>query len=130
MPQRDADEVVKMLEKVISGGTGTKAAVPGYLVAGKTGTARKAVAGGYGNDYVALFAGLAPASNPQLAMAVVVNDPKGDRYYGGQVAAPVFSEVMSGALQLLNIPPDAEPAGGEGSKMRFVKHEEVKDAHA
>ncbi|WKE66079.1 penicillin-binding transpeptidase domain-containing protein [Gallaecimonas kandeliae] len=103
-----AREVLHMMESVVRpGGTAPKAAVPGYRVAGKTGTARKAVAGGYGNEYVASFAGLAPASHPKLAIVVMINEPSGDLYYGGDVAAPVFSSVMGGALSLLNVTPDA-----------------------
>lgn len=101
-----AQEVMEMLIGVTEpGGTAKKAHIDGYPVAGKTGTARKAVAGGYGEDYVALFAGVAPVHNPRLAMVVVINEPKGDRYYGGDVAAPVFAKVMSGALQMLNVEP-------------------------
>ena len=101
-----AQGVMEMLVGVTEkGGTARKAHIEGYPVAGKTGTARKAVAGGYGEDYVALFAGVAPVHNPRLAIAVVVNEPKGDRYYGGDVAAPVFASVMSGALQMLNVEP-------------------------
>ncbi|MFV7784241.1 peptidoglycan D,D-transpeptidase FtsI family protein [Shewanella marisflavi] len=101
-----ARNVMQMLIGVTEpGGTAKKAHIDGYPVAGKTGTARKAVAGGYGEDYVALFAGVAPVHNPRLAMVVVVNEPKGDRYYGGDVAAPVFAKVMSGALQMLNVEP-------------------------
>jgi len=101
-----AQSVLEMLIGVTEkGGTATKAHIEGYPVAGKTGTARKAVAGGYGEDYVAIFAGVAPVHNPELAIVVVVNEPKGDRYYGGDVAAPVFATVMSGALQMLNIEP-------------------------
>jgi cell division protein FtsI (penicillin-binding protein 3) len=108
IPRQHADDVLKMMESVIGpGGTARQAAIPGYRVAGKTGTSRKAIAGGYGSDYVGVFAGMAPVSNPRLAMVVVINEPQGDEYYGGQVAAPVFAEVMSGALQLLNIRPDA-----------------------
>ncbi|ABV89127.1 peptidoglycan glycosyltransferase FtsI [Shewanella pealeana] len=101
-----AQDVMEMLVGVTEkGGTARKAHIEGYPVAGKTGTARKAVAGGYGEDYVALFAGVAPVHNPRLAIAVVVNEPKGDRYYGGDIAAPVFASVMSGALQMLNVEP-------------------------
>ncbi|MDX1267047.1 MAG: penicillin-binding transpeptidase domain-containing protein [Oceanisphaera sp.] len=107
VPKQHADAVLHMLESVVGpGGTARKAAIPGYRVAGKTGTSRKAIAGGYGSDYVGVFAGMAPVSNPRLAMVVVMNEPQGDKYYGGDVAAPVFAEVMSGALQLLNIRPD------------------------
>ena len=100
-------QLIKMMEAVLDeDGSGHRAAVEGYRVAGKTGTSRKAVAGGYGNDYVGLFAGLAPISNPKLALVVVINNPKGDKYHGGEVAAPVFSKVMGGALQILNVPTD------------------------
>ena len=107
IPKQHADSVLQMLETVVGpGGTARKAAIPGYRVGGKTGTSRKAIAGGYGSDYVGVFAGMAPISNPRLAMVVIMNEPQGDKYYGGDVAAPVFAEVMSGALQLLNIRPD------------------------
>lgn len=102
-----AHELVGMLETVTGPeGTGQGARVEGYRVAGKTGTSRKAVAGSYGNRYVASFAGLAPASNPELAIVVVINDPDGEHYYGGQVAAPLFADVMSAALRLFDVPPD------------------------
>jgi len=101
-----AKAVMHMLVGVTEqGGTATQAHIDGYPVAGKTGTSRKAVAGGYGDDYMALFAGVAPVHNPRLAIAVVINEPKGDRYYGGDVSAPVFAAVMSGALQMLNVEP-------------------------
>ncbi|MCU7838637.1 MAG: penicillin-binding protein 2 [Candidatus Thiodiazotropha sp. (ex Troendleina suluensis)] len=106
--QSTARTVVKMLEAVVtSEGTAPQAAVPGYRVAGKTGTAKKSVAGGYSEDkYLSLFVGLAPASDPRLVMAVFIDEPRGKEYYGGLVAGPVFSKVMSGALRLMNIPPD------------------------
>ncbi|MES9833713.1 MAG: penicillin-binding protein 2 [Candidatus Thiodiazotropha sp. DIVDIV] len=106
--QSTARNVVAMLESVVSReGSAPMAAVPGYRVAGKTGTAKKSVAGGYSEDkYLSLFVGMAPASHPRLVMAVFVDEPKGEEYYGGQVAGPVFSKVMSGALRLLNIAPD------------------------
>ncbi|PMJ90100.1 peptidoglycan glycosyltransferase FtsI [Vibrio sp. 10N.261.55.A7] len=103
----NAQLVLEMLETVTQpGGTATRAAVPGYRIAAKTGTSRKAVAGGYGDEYFAYTAGVAPASNPRLALVVVVNEPQGDNYYGGSVAGPVFSEIMKGALQILNVAPD------------------------
>ncbi len=103
-----ARDVVRMMEGVISrDGTGLKAAVTGYRVAGKTGTARKLAAGGYAQDrYTAVFAGVTPASAPRLAIVVVIDDPRGALFYGGDVAAPVFSTVASGALRLLAVPPD------------------------
>ncbi|ETX10366.1 cell division protein [Marinomonas ushuaiensis DSM 15871] len=102
-----AKDVVKMMESVVQKGSGKAAKIPGYRVAGKTGTVHKVGSKGYEYDqYIALFAGVAPASNPRLAMVVMVNDPKGREYYGGEVAAPVFSRVMEGALTTLNIYPD------------------------
>ena len=104
-------EVLLMMEKVVAtGGTGRRAAVNNYRVAGKTGTVKKAGRGGYADKrYLSLFAGVIPASNPRLAMVVMVDDPKGKEYYGGLVAAPVFAEAMTGAMRLLNITPDGLP---------------------
>lgn len=103
-------QVRGMMEQVVDPrGTGMRAAIPGYRVAGKTGTVRKPIAGGYAEDrYTAIFAGMVPAGDPRLIMVVTVDEPRGDQYYGGQVAAPVFARVMGGAVRLLNIPPDAE----------------------
>ncbi|SHG00612.1 peptidoglycan synthetase FtsI [Marinomonas polaris DSM 16579] len=107
IPQKVAHDVVKMMESVVQRGSGKAAQIPGYRVAGKTGTVHKVGSKGYEYDqYIALFAGVAPASNPRLAMVVMINDPKGREYYGGEVAAPVFSRVMEGALTTLNIYPD------------------------
>lgn len=103
----DAMSVLHMLEAVTQpGGTATRAAVPGYRVAAKTGTSRKAAAGGYSDEYVAITSGVAPVSDPRIALVVVINEPQGDQYYGGAVAGPVFSEIMKGALQILNVAPD------------------------
>jgi len=102
-------ELVTMMEEVVGDeGTARRARVMGYRVAGKTGTAWKASnTGGYTtNKYMAVFGGVVPASNPRLAAVVVIDEPTGGAYYGGEVAAPVFSAVMSGALRLLAIPPD------------------------
>ena len=96
-----------MLEHVVNEHY-TVAKIDGYRVGGKSGTAIKAFAGGYGNDYVGLFAGVAPISDPQIAVVVVIDDPGGDLYHGGEVAAPVFSRIVKGTLQLLNVPPDAD----------------------
>ncbi len=104
--------VRRMMELVVArGGTGTRAAVPGYRIAGKTGTVKKSGAGGYVEDsYLAVFAGIAPASDPRLVMVVMIDEPRGEEYYGGAVAAPVFGKVMAGALRLLDIPPDDLPS--------------------
>jgi cell division protein FtsI (penicillin-binding protein 3) len=120
--QETAAAVRRMLEEVVRpGGTGTGAAVPGYRIAGKTGTSWKFAAGGYSKDkYISVFAGLAPASNPRLAMVVVIDEPSGELYYGGDVAAPVFADVMAESLRLLAIPPDSLPAIDPNSRMRAM----------
>lgn len=104
-------QVLAMMEKVVEpGGTATRAAVANYRVAGKTGTAKKSISGGYADKrYQSVFAGIIPASAPRLAMVVMVDEPRGEEYYGGAVAAPAFAEVMTGAMRLLNIAPDALP---------------------
>jgi cell division protein FtsI (penicillin-binding protein 3) len=101
-------ELVTMLESVVAAeGTGKLAAIPGYRVAGKTGTAWKATAGGYSTDrYMAVFGGVAPESAPRLAAVVVIDEPSAGLHMGGQVAAPVFSRVIGGALRLLAVAPD------------------------
>jgi cell division protein FtsI (penicillin-binding protein 3) len=105
-----ADDVLGMLASVVDadqGGAATDANVPFYSVAGKTGTAH--VVGEFGyeeNLHNSLFAGLVPASKPRLVIVVVVNEPKGDEHYGGQVAAPVFSRIAAGAMRILNVSPD------------------------
>lgn len=122
MPAVVARQVRDMLEQAVGpDGTAPEARIAGYRVAGKTGTVHKSVAGGYSdNQYLSVFAGMAPASDPRLVMVVLVDEPSGSQYYGGQVAAPVFSRVMSGALRLLAVPPDDVPLlqtrkpGGEG----------------
>lgn len=114
--------VRRMLEEVVRpGGTGTKAAVDGYRIAGKTGTAWKFATGGYSEDkYISIFAGLAPASNPRLATVVVIDEPGGELYYGSDVAAPVFADVMSESLRLLAVAPDATPARDPNSVMQAM----------
>jgi cell division protein FtsI (penicillin-binding protein 3) len=104
-----ANSVLGMMEQVVSEeGTGMAAAVPNYRVAGKTGTTRKFTSGGYSADrYTAVFAGVAPVSNPRLAVVVVIDEPDGVSYYGGKVAAPVFSRIVADAVRILAIPPDA-----------------------
>jgi cell division protein FtsI (penicillin-binding protein 3) len=101
-------ELVGMLETVVTAeGTGKLAAIPGYRVAGKTGTAWKATAGGYSTDrYMAVFGGVAPASEPRLAAVVVIDEPSAGEHMGGQVSAPVFSRIVGGALRLLAVAPD------------------------
>ncbi len=117
MKPETARQIRTMLEQVVGPeGTARKAAISGYRVAGKTGTVKKtAPGGGYLDDrYLSVFAGIAPASDPRLVMAVMIDDPDKDKgYYGGAVAAPVFREVMTQALRLLNVSPDAVEAGGQ-----------------
>lgn len=109
--ERVAHELIGMMEDVVSqSGTGKSAALTGYRVAGKTGTAWKLTETGYGTEgdrkYTATFGGIVPASRPKLAAIVVIDEPGGKKYYAGDVAAPVFANVMAGALRLLGIPPD------------------------
>jgi cell division protein FtsI (penicillin-binding protein 3) len=104
-----ARSVRTMLEQVVTReGTALKASIPGFRVAGKTGTVKKSSAtGGYTESlYLSVFAGMAPASNPRLVMVVMIDEPSAGEYYGGAVAAPVFSSVMEGALRQLNVAPD------------------------
>jgi cell division protein FtsI (penicillin-binding protein 3) len=101
--------LLQLMEKVVTaeGATGKRAAVVGYRVSGKTGTAWKSNAGGYSTDkYMAVFGGVVPATHPKLATVVVIDEPSGGQYHGGDVAAPVFSSVMTGALRLMDVPPD------------------------
>lgn len=112
IPADVARQVMAMLATTSeAGGTATRARITGYTLAGKTGTARKAVAGGYARRYMSLFAGLVPAQHPRYAIAVVVDDPDGRRggYGGGAVAAPIFSELVGRMLHLQEVPPDAPP---------------------
>ena len=106
--KKTVGELRAMLESVVlPGGTAPLAQVAGYRVAGKTGTAHKLEGGRYVNRYVASFVGMAPVSAPRLIIAVMIDEPGGKEYYGGQVAAPVFSRVMGEALHMLNVPNDA-----------------------
>jgi cell division protein FtsI (penicillin-binding protein 3) len=98
----------RMLEMAVQpGGTAPKAQVTGYRVAGKTGTAHKLEGRGYINKYVSSFVGFAPVSDPRLVVAVMIDEPSAGQYYGGSVAAPVFSAVTGSALRMLGVPTDA-----------------------
>ena len=116
-----ARAVRHMLELVTSaGGTAPRAQVTGYRVAGKTGTAHKIEGHAYTNKFIASFVGFAPVSNPRLVVAVMLDEPSAGQYYGGAVAAPVFSIVTGAALRMLGVPTDAPqnnvilpPEGGE-----------------
>jgi cell division protein FtsI (penicillin-binding protein 3) len=101
-----ANRMMSMFRSVVVEGTGGEAAIPGYTVAGKTGTAQKAENGRYVSKYVASFVGLVPAKKPRLAILVMVDEPRGD-IYGGVVAAPIFRDIARFALQYLEVPPDA-----------------------
>ncbi|APX93630.1 cell division protein [Halomonas sp. 1513] len=109
-----AYDLLRIMEESVQPTTGgRRAAVPGYRVAGKTGTVRKTAAGGYAEDaYRSVFAGIAPVSEPRIVTVVMIDHPRGGEYYGGAVAAPVFSRVVGSALRLLDVPPDQrrEPA--------------------
>ncbi|MCC7486971.1 MAG: penicillin-binding protein 2 [Burkholderiales bacterium] len=104
-----ARAVRRMLELAVApGGTGPRAQVPGYRVAGKTGTARKLEGGVYTQrKYVSTFVGIAPASSPRIIVAVLIDEPSAGQYYGGAVAAPVFAQIAAGTLRILGVPPDA-----------------------
>ena len=121
---RTAREVRAMLELAVQpGGTAPRARVMGWRVAGKTGTAHKQENGSYAPDkYISSFVGLAPASAPRIVVAVMLDEPSAGKYYGGVVAAPVFAQVVQGALRLLNVPHDAPlepvPLPGEGEEAR------------
>lgn len=107
-PAQTARELLAMLEMAAQqGGTAPRAQVPGYRIAGKTGTAHKVEGGAYADKYVASFVGLAPVSDPRIIVAVMIDEPAAGQYYGGEVAAPVFSEVTGGALRALGVAPDA-----------------------
>jgi cell division protein FtsI (penicillin-binding protein 3) len=109
LDEHTAHELVGMLESVVvaEGATGKRAAIPGYRVSGKTGTAWKASAGGYSQDrFMAVFGGVAPVSEPRLAAVVVLDEPNAGQHQGGEVSAPVFSAVVGGALRLLAVAPD------------------------
>ena len=108
MSVETAQAVRKMMQRVISDkGTGKRASVANYSVAGKTGTVHKFIAGGYAEDrYLSIFAGMVPADKPELVMVVMIDEPRKGEYFGGLVAAPVFAKVMSGAMRLLDIAPD------------------------
>ena len=106
----------RMMQSVVSSGTGKAAAIPGYTVAGKTGTTHISENGSYADDrYLSLFAGMVPAENPSMVAVIVIKEPRG-RYYGGEVAAPVFSKIMAGALRIRNVNPDGQQVYARSSQ--------------
>lgn len=104
-----ARQMLTLLESVFEkGGTAERISIPGYRVAGKTGTAKMVGVGGYQkHQYISSFVGIAPLANPRLIVTVVIHDPKGKNYYGGLVSGPVFQKIMEGTLRLMDVPPDA-----------------------
>jgi cell division protein FtsI (penicillin-binding protein 3) len=129
---RTARELARMLEGVVVRGTGKSAAIPGYRIAGKTGTARKNIPGrGYAQDrFVASFAGFGPASRPRLAGLVVLDSPSRGEYYGGLVSAPVFGRIMADALFYLGVPPDEDPWQAREQAMEASRKGAVKRSGA
>ena len=114
--EKTSEELRFALEQVVAKGTGKQAYIPGYRVAGKTGTSNKIVDGKIAEGrYIASFVGFAPANQPRLALLVMVDEPQG-AYWGSQVAAPTFSAVMRDVLRYMGIPPQEEPAPEEGEK--------------
>lgn len=106
-----ADDVLMMLENVVSRGSGKAAAISGYRIAGKTGTIRTIGKHGYNlHSHEALFVGIAPVSQPRIVLAIIIKEPTNMGYYGSQVAAPVFGTIVSSTLRMLNIRPDAAVA--------------------
>lgn len=117
MAAEHANSIVKMLEGVVSEGTASRAQVPGYRIAGKTGTTRKLINGNYNSErYLAMFAGIAPVEDPRIVTVVAVDDPRSGVYYGGLVAAPVFANIMSAVLPMLNIEPEKTPVYAQGGQ--------------
>jgi len=112
-----------MLEKVITAGTARMAQVPGYSVAGKTGTVHKSTVTGYAEHrYLSLFAGMLPAERPRLVAVVIIDEPKSGEHFGGRVAAPIFAGVMHEATRILNIPPD-QPSSGRTEAVWLAGHD-------
>ena len=122
--KRTSNQMLNILESVITPeGTGILAKIPGYRVAGKTGTAKKSSKGGYGNKYIGSFIGIAPVSNPKFILAVMIDEPSIDGYYGGVVAGPAFQSIMSDALKLYSIPQDGKKiAPSSDQKMVLLKN--------
>ena len=106
LSERTSRDLVDLLQSVITDGTAKKAQVRGYHIAGKTGTVQKNTGGTYQKRYRGIFAGMVPASDPRLVALIVIDEPTSGKYYGGDVAAPIFSNIMQGALRLLSVMPD------------------------
>jgi cell division protein FtsI (penicillin-binding protein 3) len=112
MSESNAKSVLKMMRAVVQpGATGKNAAIDGYNVAGKTGTAYKYIQNRYSKHHLVVsFIGLAPATNPRLVVAVMIDEPKVAKASGGRLAAPLFSKIMANALRILDVAPDNLPA--------------------
>jgi stage V sporulation protein D (sporulation-specific penicillin-binding protein) len=119
--QSTAAALSRILQSVVVNGSGTRAAVPGYAVAGKTGTAEKPEGGRYGSGRIASFMGFAPANDPKVALLVILDEPSTDVKYGGVLAAPVFSAIMRDTLRYLEIPPTIGTATGTTSGAAAAK---------
>ncbi|HND55817.1 MAG TPA: penicillin-binding protein 2, partial [Pirellulaceae bacterium] len=120
--RQTARDVRAMLEMAVqTGGTAPKAQIPGYRVAGKTGTAHKLEGGRYARKYVSSFVGFAPVSDPRLIVAVMIDEPSSGKHYGGDVAAPVFASVMSNSLRTLGVAPDLPLVVAQSPKSPTVK---------
>lgn len=128
-PEDLVKTVMHMMESVaLPGGGGVKAAIKGYRIAIKTGTAKKVGPDGrYVNKYIAYTAGVAPASHPRFALVVVINDPQAGKYYGGAVSAPVFGAIMGGVLRTMNMEPDALPTVDKNELVKNKRSEESSD---
>ena len=121
MSRRTASKMAGILTRVTERGTGVAARIPGYSIAGKTGTAQKPVDGGYGGEYVASFAGYAPAADPEVVVLVVLDDP--EPIWGGLTAAPTFADIAEFALRRLGVP----PTRGAGGPALVVEDSDVDD---
>ena len=120
--QQTAREVRAMLEMAVQpGGTAPKAQIPGYRVAGKTGTAHKLEGGQYAKKYISSFVGFAPVSDPRLVIAIMIDEPGAGKHYGGDVAGPVFAGIMGGTLRTMGIAPDAPLQVAQGTPLSTQK---------
>jgi cell division protein FtsI (penicillin-binding protein 3) len=120
--QQTAREVRAMLEMAVQpGGTAPKAQIPGYRVAGKTGTAHKLEGGQYAKKYISSFVGFAPVSDPRLVIAIMIDEPGAGKHYGGDVAGPVFAGIMGGTLRTMGIAPDAPLQVAQGTPLSIQK---------
>ena len=125
MSADNAKSVLKMMRSVVhKNATGKHAAIDGYHVAGKTGTAYKLIKNRYSKDHLIVsFVGMAPATNPRLVVAVMIDEPKVEKASGGRLAAPLFSKIMSNSLRIMDIAPDARP------QVKNLKSKKIKEVN-